>query len=89
MIIIFTLTGIQYLLFIQLINSGQFTKLLEQAGNQNQLEVLKGISKLIASVSLGTFTISLIERISAIFLHITCSILVFFGINFKNKKIFF
>ena len=90
MIFILTFAGIQCLVFAQMINSGQFAKLLEQAGNnQVQLKSLQAIPQLIASISFGTLGISLIERISAILVHITCSILVFYSVHFKNKKILF
>ena len=90
MVFILTFAGIQCLVFAQMINSGQFAKLLEQAGNnQVQLKSLQAIPQLIASISFGTLGISLIERISAILVHITCSILVFYSVHFKNKKILF
>ncbi|AMD94211.1 YhfC family intramembrane metalloprotease [Leptotrichia sp. oral taxon 847] len=90
MIFILTFAGIQCLVFAQMINSGQFVKFLEQeSNNQVQLKSLQAIPQLIASISFGTLGISLIERIGAILMHITCSILVFLGVHFENKKSLF
>lgn len=81
------ITGVQYIAYALLINSGQFDTILEQAAAAapEQLEALKAIPETLSAVDISTLILSVIERVSAVFIHISCSIIMFKAVREKGK----
>jgi len=83
-----TLGGIQSLAYASLIKSGQFENVLDLVSQTapEQYEVLKAVPEQLAETSIGEVILSFIERISAILIHIACSILVFMAVKGSGQK---
>jgi uncharacterized membrane protein YhfC len=81
-------TGIQYLTYVSLINSGQFSTIVEQVrmASPNQVEYIEALPATIASITLGNTFISAFERISAMIIQVSLSIIVFASVRVPNKK---
>jgi uncharacterized membrane protein YhfC len=88
MMYLLVFTGIQYLTYVSLINSGQFSTIVEQVrmASPNQVEYIESLPATIASITLGNTFISVFERISAMILHVSMSIIVFASVRVPNKK---
>jgi uncharacterized membrane protein YhfC len=63
-------TGVQYLGYTSLVNSGQLSALVDTLN----------------SVTIANVGISLLERVSAVLIHISCSIIVFAAVNVPKKR---
>lgn len=86
MVYILFIGGLQNLVYATSINSGRFQNLLNNPElNSEQINQLLQLPSAIASITLGTFLLALTERISALLLQISCSIIVFKSV--KEKKV--
>jgi uncharacterized membrane protein YhfC len=78
-IFLLVFSGIQYLTYISLINSGQFSTIVEQvrATSPNQVAAVEAIPAALAAMTVSSIGITVMERVSAMLGHIAFSILVF------------
>lgn len=77
-------TGVQYLVYASLANLGQLSALLGDAGyDEAQLSALVDTMN---SFTIANVGISLLERVSAVLIHISCSIIVFAAVNVPKKR---
>jgi uncharacterized membrane protein YhfC len=78
-IFLLVFSGIQYLTYISLINSGQFSTVVEQvrATSPNQVAAMEAIPATLAATTISSVGISIMERVSAMLGHVAFSILVF------------
>jgi uncharacterized membrane protein YhfC len=88
MMYLLVFTGIQYLTYVSLINLGQFSTIVEQVrmASPNQVEYIEALPATIASITLGNTFISAFERISAMIIQVSLSIIVFASVRVPNKK---
>jgi uncharacterized membrane protein YhfC len=88
MMYLLVVTGIQYLTYISLINSGQFSTIVEQVrmASPNQVEYIEALPATIASITLGNTFISAFERISTMIIQVSLSIIVFASVRVPGKK---
>lgn len=79
--------GTQSLIYVFLIKSGQFDIMVEQlkAISPEQVATLEGIPAALAAVTGSTLAVSFIERVSAMLIHIACSIMVFKAVRKPSK----
>ncbi len=79
--------GIQSIFFAVLINSGEFDAIVTEVALEapSQLDALKVIPQALASVSFTTLIFTILERISAMLIHISCSIIVFKAVHKKGN----
>lgn len=82
------LGGIQYISYALMINAGQFDSLLAQtaAAAPEQLEALKAIPQTLAATTFANLFLSVWERVSAVLIHLSCSVLVFCAVRQKGKR---
>lgn len=80
--------GVQNLSYAIMINNGQFDELLRKtlAVSFEQYAQLASIPAMMKETSFLTLGISSMERVSAIIIHISCSILVYVAVKSKGKK---
>jgi uncharacterized membrane protein YhfC len=78
-IFILVFSGIQYLTYISLINSGQFSTVVDQvrAASPNQVAAMEAIPAALAAMTVSSIGITVMERVSAMLGHVAFSILVF------------
>jgi uncharacterized membrane protein YhfC len=78
-IFLLVFSGIQYLTYISLINSGQFSTIVDQlrATNPDQVAAMEAIPVALAAMTVSNIGISVMERVSAMLGHVAFSILVF------------
>jgi uncharacterized membrane protein YhfC len=71
--------GIQYLTYISLINSGQYSTIVEQvrATSPEQVAAMEALPAALAAMTISSIGISIMERVSAMLGHVAFSILVF------------
>jgi uncharacterized membrane protein YhfC len=81
-------TGIQYLTYISLINSGQFSTIVEQvrAVSPNQVAAVEALPETLAAITISNVVLSVMERVSAMLIHVACSILVFDAARIPQKR---
>lgn len=81
------LGGIQYLVYAVMINSGQFDTLVSQAAASSpaQLEALKAIPAALEQMTILPLFLSVLERVSAVLIHISCSLIMFMSVREKGK----
>lgn len=79
--------GVTYLLYAILINSGSFGDVVAQTAalDANAAEELKMVASSIAGFKPSDMMVSIWERISAMMVHIGCSIIVFKGARENGK----
>lgn len=82
-----TLTGVQYLAYAFIINKGEFGTIINQVASVSpeQAEALEALPAMIAATTFTTLIFSVLERIGAMLIHISCSIIVFSAVNEKGK----
>jgi uncharacterized membrane protein YhfC len=78
-IFILVFSGIQYLMYISLINSGQFSTIVDQvrAASPDQVAAVEAIPGTLAAITISNVVLSVMERVSAMLGHVAFSILVF------------
>ena len=81
------LSSISLLLYTTMINAGQFDTIVQQIEqtNPDQVEVIKAIPQQIADMSMVSIIPGIVERISAMMIHIALSMLVFCGVKVGGK----
>lgn len=79
--------GIQSMAYAALIESGQFETILATVKEiePSQYEALKAIPQQLAEASWITLCMSLLERVSAILIHVACSIMVYSAVRSTGK----
>ncbi len=84
---VLVLSSASMLMYTVMINSGQFGTLVDQiaATNPDQVETIKAIPDQIAAMSMTSVIPGLVERISAMMIHISLSMIVFCGARIKGK----
>lgn len=84
---VLTLSGIQYMAYALIINEGEFGTIVSQvaATAPEQVEAIKALPASIAATGYPMLIISVMERFSAILIHIACSIIVFKAVKEKDK----
>jgi uncharacterized membrane protein YhfC len=78
-IFLLVFSGIQYLTYISLINSGQFSTIVEQvrAVSPDQVAAVEAIPAALAAMTVSSIGITVMERVSGMLGHVAFSILVF------------
>jgi uncharacterized membrane protein YhfC len=78
-IFVLVFSGIQYLTYISLINSGQFSTVVDQvrAVSSDQVATIEAIAAALAAMTVSSIGITVMERVSAMLGHVAFSILVF------------
>jgi uncharacterized membrane protein YhfC len=78
-IFLLVFSGIQYLTYMSLINSGQFSTIVEQvrAVSLDQVAAVEAIPAALAAMTVSSIGITVMERVSAMLGHVAFSILVF------------
>lgn len=81
------LGGIQYISYAVMINAGQFDALLAQAAAAapEQMEALKAIPQTLSATTFASLLLSVWERVSAVLIHLSCSVLVFCAVRQMGK----
>lgn len=84
-------SSIQYLIYIQLINSGSFDSIIEQARivSPEQADALASIPAALAGITFSALPLSIFERVGAVLFHVGASILVFYAVKMPGKKWFY
>ena len=82
------LGGVQYLTYALLINAGQFDTILAQlsAVSPEQAAALEAIPQTLAETSFVTLLLAVMERVSALLIHLSCSIIVFKAAREQGKS---
>jgi uncharacterized membrane protein YhfC len=80
-------SGIQYLTYISLINSGQFSTMVDQvrATSPNQVAAMEALPATLAATTISSIGITVMERVSAMLGHVAFSILVFDAVRTPKK----
>ena len=83
-------SGVQNLVFAVMIKTGTFGTIVEQVKNTSpdQLEAMEAIPAALASLTFGMLFFSVLERMSAVLIHISCSVVVFKAVR-EKKYIFY
>jgi uncharacterized membrane protein YhfC len=78
-IFLLVFSGIQYLTYISLINSGQFSTVVDQvrAVSPDQVAAMEAIPATLAATTISSIGFTVMERVSAMLGHVAFSILVF------------
>jgi uncharacterized membrane protein YhfC len=86
-IFILVFFGIQYLTYLSLINSGQFSAVVDQvrATSPNQVAAMEALPATLAATTISSIGITVMERVSAMLGHVAFSILVFDAARTPNK----
>lgn len=83
------LSGIQYIAYALMINSGKFQELidmsLEQGMPESMLAQVTSIPDMLMGINPGYVVLPLLERVFAITLHVALSVLVFYAV--RDRKI--
>lgn len=79
---VFLLSAIQYAVYAVMINTGTFHEIIEQLPSQS--ETFINLAKTIHDMTILSLGPALFERMSALMIHISCSILVFKSIRGKK-----
>ncbi len=79
--------GLSYFTYGVMINGGEFDQIVAQAASVSaeQAEAIKAIPDTIAQITYGYAVISVVERVSAVMIHIACSIVMFQAAHEKGK----
>lgn len=79
--------GIQDIVYAIMINAGQFESLVEQVRMTapDQLETLLAIPASLTAITASTLVFAVMERISAMVIHVACSILMFKAVRGEKK----
>lgn len=87
MLILLVTIGLQFFSFAMMINSGTFGAVLEQvkAVSPDAVATYEGIAASLAEYSFGSVALSVVERFSAILIHISCSVIMFSAVREKGK----
>ena len=87
---ILVLTGVQYLIYASMINAGTFQSLVDQTAALGvDVSSLDALPAQIAAITPGTGLLSLFERVFAMLLHVSLSMLVFYGVRKSKLWVFF
>lgn len=80
--------GLNNWLYALLINTGGFASVVEEtaAVSPEQAASLEELPAALASVTMGLTALAVLERMSAMMIHIACSILVFASIRVPDRK---
>jgi uncharacterized membrane protein YhfC len=80
--------GIQYLTYLSLINSGQFSTVVDQVRSVSpeQVAAVEAIPETLASMTISSVVLSVMERVSAMLIHVAFSILVFCAVRIQKKR---
>ncbi len=83
-----TMGGVENLVLAILVNLGQFDSMVAEAAAAapEQAETLAALPEALAAVTFVTLLYSAIERVSAVLIHLSCSILVFTAVREKGKR---
>jgi uncharacterized membrane protein YhfC len=86
-IFLLVFSGIQYLTYISLINSGQYSAMVDQlrATNPDQVAAMEAIPATLTAMTISSIGIAVMERVSAMLGHVAFSILVFDAARFPKK----
>jgi uncharacterized membrane protein YhfC len=87
-IFLLVFSGIQYLIYISLINSGQFSTIVEQvrAVSPDQVAAVEAIPATLAAITISNIGISVMERVSGMLGHVAFSILVFDAVRTPKRR---
>jgi uncharacterized membrane protein YhfC len=87
-IFLLVFSGIQYLTYISLINSGQFSTVVNQvrAVSPDQVAAVEAIPATLAATTISSIGIAVMERVSAMLGHVAFSILVFDAVRTPKKR---
>lgn len=79
--------GISYFAYGLMINTGQFNEIVAQVANTNpeQVEAIKALPSTISQVTYSYVIVSVIERVSAVMIHVACSIVMFRAAHERGK----
>lgn len=79
--------GINNLIYAFMINAGQFDMVVEQLKivAPDQVEAFAQLPESLAAVGVSTLLLSVAERISAMMIHIACSVIMFRAVRCKGK----
>lgn len=79
--------GIQYVVYCVLIETGQFDQIISQvvASAPEQIEAVSAIPETLAATTFAILGYSVLERCSAVLIHISCSIIMFTAVRCKGK----
>ncbi len=85
--IIVGLAYIQNVMYSVMINTGLFQIVIDQVAAQtpDQVGAIAALPAQLASVTIGTFLLAIVERIFAVVFHIGCSIMVFYACKDEKK----
>lgn len=89
-LLIISISAIQYLAYAVMIKNGSFNTLIAQAATKSPEAAaqLAGIPNVLKDITWSYLLLSIWERISAVAFHISMSVLVFAGIK-NNKKSYY
>lgn len=90
-IIILGLSGISYLMYAVMMNTGTFDVMVQQlaATAPDQVEAMEQLAQSLQAVTLGDGCISVLERIMAMIFHVSCSVLVFKAVREREAWYFY
>lgn len=79
--------GISYFTYGCMINAGQFDQIIAQVASAapEQVEAIEALPATIAGITYSYAVASIIERVSAVMIHVACSIIVFRAAHEKGK----
>ena len=86
-IYILVLGGINNIVYAFLINTNQFDAVISEAAAKapEQAATLMAIPETLAAITFGTILMGILERISAMLIHISCSIIMFKAVREAGK----
>ena len=88
-VILLSIGAFQYIMYAIMINQGVFGTIVEQVKmvSPDQVGAVEAIAVALTSLTFGTSLIGCVERVFAMLLHISCSVLVFKAV--REKKWYF
>ncbi|MGN0426441.1 MAG: YhfC family intramembrane metalloprotease [Agathobacter sp.] len=88
-VILLSVGAFQYITYAMMINQGVFGTIVEQVRmvSPDQVEAVEAIAVALTSLTFGNSLIGCVERVFAMILHISCSVLVFKSV--REKKWYF
>jgi len=86
-LLVLGVAGFQYLAYAIMIQAGQFDQIVAEVAAKapDQVDTIKTVADSIAATSLLTVFWGIIERIAAVLIHISCSIIMFKAVKMKGK----
>lgn len=83
------LTGVQYMIYAVMINTGAFQDVIEQAAATGvDVSALQALPAQLMAMTPATSLVSMVERIFAMLLHVGLSILVFYAVKKAKMGIY-